>query len=85
MKSLSIADLNFFELEFSYVTKVKGGIQRQPLDLIDDAPFLFDGPLGLSRSSRNLSSGNSDNSTSSSATAIASAPEGRTSTFTATS
>jgi hypothetical protein len=83
MKSLSIADLNFFETKLFHVNNVKGG-QRLPFDLIDDAPFLFDGPLGLSRSSGTSSPGNSNNSTSSSAIAIASAPEGKTATFTAT-
>jgi hypothetical protein len=87
MKSLSIADLNFFELEFLYATKVKGGIQRQPLDLIEDSPFLFDRSLGFSRSSGTFSSGNGDSSISNSSTAnaVAYAPEGKATTFTSTS
>lgn len=82
MKSLSIVDLNFFEIEFLDVNNVEGGRQILPFDLIDDSPLLFDRPLGSSRSS-----GNGDNSTlnSSSANAVASAPEGRTSTYTSTS
>jgi hypothetical protein len=86
MKSLSIVDLNFFEIEFSDVNKVEGGRRILPFDF-DDSPFLFDGPVGPSRSSGNFSSGNGDNSAlnSSSANAVASAPEGRTSTYTSTS
>jgi hypothetical protein len=87
MKSLSIVDLNFFEIEFPNVNNVEGGRQILPFDFIDDALFLFDGPLGRSRSSGTFSSGNGDTSVSNSSTAnaVASAPEGKTSTFTATS
>lgn len=81
MKSLSIVDLNFFEIESSNLDNVVGGIRILPFDLIDDSSFDVSRPSGLSLSS----SSDSPSSNSSSATAVAYAPEGKTSTFTSTS
>jgi hypothetical protein len=81
MKSLSIVDLNFFEIESPNVDNVVGGIRILPFDLIDDSSLDISRPSGLSLSS----SSDSPSSNLSSATAVAYAPEGKTSTFTSTS
>ncbi len=82
MKSLSIVDLNFFETESSSIDNVVGGIRLLPFGLVDDSSIDLIGPPGLSRSS---SSEDNPSSNLSSATAVAYAPEGKTSTFTSTS